>query len=194
MFTITKSSRILRVLGIVVPGMLVAYSANAQEGYGGPYNFGTSPSAEEVAMIDIDVMPDGRGLPAGSGTYEQGKQVYTAKCLACHGVDLGGVADLGAEALIGGRNSLTSDAPSKTIESYWPYASTVFDYIKRAMPFNSPGSLTDDEIYGVVAYILGEANIIDRSDTLDADTLAAVEMPNRDGFIADPRPDVFNYE
>lgn len=139
-------------------------------------------------------MPDGRGLPAGSGDYATGKKVYTAKCMACHGADLGGVKGTGAAALIGGRGSLASGKPKKTVESYWPYASTVFDYVKRAMPFNAPGSLSDDEVYAVVAYVLGEANIFDKSATLDAKTLPMIKMPNEDGFIADPRPDVFNYD
>lgn len=188
-----NSMRLLGAAAVALPLMLGSHAVYAQ-GYGGPYDFGTTATAEEIAAINIDVMPDGRGLPPGSGTYEQGKQVYTANCLACHAADLSGVAEVGAAALIGGRGSLTSDAPSKTIESYWPYASTVFDYVKRAMPFNAPGSLTDDEVYGVVAYILGEADIMDKAATLDAETLATIDMPNKDGFIADPRPDVYNYE
>jgi mono/diheme cytochrome c family protein len=168
--------------------------SSAASGYGGPYNFGTLASDADIAMLDIDAMPDGRGLPAGSGDYETGKQVYTAKCMACHGADLGGVKGTGAAALIGGRGSLASGKPKKTVESYWPYASTVFDYVKRAMPFNAPGSLSDDEVYAVVAYVLGEAKIFDKSATLDAKSLPMIDMPNKDGFISDPRPDVFNYD
>lgn len=193
MSIITNSMRLLGAAGIALPMVFGSQAIHAQ-GYGGPYDFGTTATAEEIAAIDIDAMPDGRGMPPGSGTYDQGKEVYTTNCLACHAADLTGVAEVGAAALIGGRGSLTSDAPSKTIESYWPYASTVFDYVKRAMPFNAPGSLTDDEVYSVVAYILGEANIVDKTATLDAASLAKVEMPNKDGFIADPRPDVYNYE
>jgi len=168
--------------------------SSAASGYGGPYNFGTPASAADIAMLNIDVMPDGRGLPAGSGNYKTGKEVYTAKCMACHGADLAGVKGTGAAALIGGRGSLASGKPKKTVESYWPYASTVFDYVKRAMPFNAPGSLSDDEVYAVVAYVLGEAKIFDKSATLDAKSLPMIDMPNKDGFIADPRPDVFNYD
>ena len=102
--------------------------------------------------------------------------------------------DVGGAALIGGRDSLATGSPKKTVESYWPYASTVFDYVKRAMPFNAPGSLTDTEVYNVVAYILGEANILDRNTVLDASNIASVEMPNKDGFIADLRPDIFKYD
>ena len=168
--------------------------SSAASGYGGPYNFGTPASAADIAMLDIDAMPDGRGLPAGSGKYKTGKEVYTAKCMACHGADLAGVKGTGAAALIGGRGSLASGSPKKTVESYWPYASTVFDYVKRAMPFNAPGSLSDDEVYAVVAYVLGEAKIFDKSATLDAKSLPMIDMPNKDGFIADPRPDIFNYD
>ncbi len=193
MFTITRSKTVLSALVLVSVGAMTSATVVAN-GYGGPYGFGTTPSAAEIAMIDIDVMPDGQGAPAGSGNYEDGKAVYAAQCMACHGADLAGVKGTGAAALIGGRGSLDSGSPKKTVESYWPYASTVFDFVKRAMPFNAPGSMTDDEVYAVVAYVLGEANILDKTATLDASTIGAVEMPNRDGFIADPRPDVFNYD
>jgi cytochrome c len=93
--------------------------------------------------------------------------------------------------LIGGRGTLATKNPVLTVESYWPYATTVFDYVRRAMPFQAPGSLTADEVYAVVAYVLGEANIIDKTMILDAQTLPRVEMPNRDGFISDPRPELF---
>jgi cytochrome c len=161
--------------------------------YGGPYGFGTPATAEEIARIDIDAMPDGRGLPAGSGTHADGQKVYAAKCLACHGEKLEGVKASG-DTLLGGRDSLASGSPVKTIESYWPYATIVFDYVKRAMPFNEPGSLSDDEVYAVTAYILAEGNIIKKTDVMDAKSLPKVQMPNRDGFIADPRPDVHNYD
>lgn len=193
MFTNIKKSRFLKAASLTI--LIGAFTSTASgNGYGGPYNFGTAASAADIAAIDIDAMPDGRGLPAGSGNYEKGKKVYMANCLACHGAELQGVAELGAAALIGGRGSLGSGKPKKTVESYWPYASTVFDFTKRAMPFNAPGSLSDDEVYAVVAYILGEANILDKSITLDAKTLPMINMPNKDGFIADPRPDIFNYE
>lgn len=173
----------------------VGMSATAlAAGYGGPYGFGSEASAQDIAMIDIDAMPDGRGLPAGSGSHAEGKGVYAAKCAACHGPDLAGVKGTGGAALIGGRGTIASGKPKKTVESYWPYASTVFDYVKRAMPFNAPGSLTDDEVYAVTAFILAEGNVIGKSDVMDAKSLPKVEMPNHDGFIADPRPDIFNYD
>lgn len=157
------------------------------------FGFGEVATPEDIAAVDIDVMPDGRGAPPGEGSYAEGKEVFTAKCVACHGVDLGGVAGTGGAALVGGRGSLASGSPKKTVESYWPYASTVFDFIKRAMPLNAPGSLTDAEVYAVTAYILGEADILEKSAVLDAARIGEVQMPNRDGFIADPRPDVYNY-
>jgi len=127
-------------------------------------------------------------------TYAQGKEVFAAQCAACHGDDLAGIPEAGGDKLIGGRGSLASGQPVKTIESYWPYATTLFDYVRRAMPLSAPGSLTDDEVYAVAAYVLGEAGILDQGATLDASSLPKVQMPNRDGFVPDPRPDVANYE
>ena len=179
---------------VLAAGPGFAGNATAQEGYGGPYGFGAPASAEDVAAVDIDAMPDGRGLPPGEGGYEEGEQVYMTQCAACHGQDLGGVAATGGAALVGGRGTLASGKPKKTVESYWPYASTLFDFTKRAMPFHTPGSLTDDQIYAVSAYILAEGDIIGKDEVMNAKTLPAVVMPNHDGFIPDPRPDVFNFD
>jgi cytochrome c len=163
--------------------------------YAGSYGLGSPASASDIAKIDIDVMPDGHGAPPGQGTYAQGKEVYLDNCSGCHGTDMAKpVKGTGAAALRGGRGTLASGKPKKTVESYWPYASTAFDFIKRAMPFNAPGSLSDNEVYAVVAYILAEGNIIDKNTTMNAKALANVKMPNRNGFISDPRPDVFNYD
>lgn len=155
------------------------------------FGFGVAPSAAELARF-LSPMPDGRGLPEGSGSAAQGKVVYEQQCLACHGEHLeGGIGD----RLVGGRGTLINDdptkAPVKTVESYWPYATTLFDYIKRAMPLNAPDSLTHDQVYAVVAYILSAAKIVPADTVLNADKLAKVAMPNRDGFIPDPRPDRF---
>lgn len=152
------------------------------------FGIGRPATEAEIAAIDIDVMPGG-GFPAGSGSFAEGEALYAEACAACHGEDLGGIKELGAPRLIGGRGSLASDAPVKTIESYWPHASTVFDYIKRAMPMNAPGSLSDDEVYAVSAYILGKAGITgtEAEAALDAESMAAIEMPNAGGFVPDPR-------
>ena len=167
--------------------------ARAADDYGGPYGFGKPASAADIARIDIDVRPDGRGAPPGQGNYTEGKKIYAVKCAACHGIDMANpVKGSGAAALRGGRGTLASGKPKKTVESYWPYASTLFDYIKRAMPFNAPGSMADNEIYAVVAYILAEGNIIDRNTVMNAKAIAGVKMPNRDGFIPDARPENFN--
>lgn len=173
---------------------IVSTGAFAGEGYGGPYGFGTTPTAEELAVVDIDAMGDGRGLPPGSGRYAEGKLIYAEKCAACHGDVLEGVKDVSGPALIGGRGTIGSENSKPTIESFWPYAPTVFDYVKRAMPFDAPGSLSDDEIYAVVAFILGEAVIVAKDQEMNAETLALVRMPNRDGFVSDARPDVFNFD
>jgi cytochrome c len=123
--------------------------------------------------------------------------VYETKCSACHGANLQGVAGLpdmpagAALRLIGGRDTLTTKNPVMTVESYWPYATTLFDYVRRAMPFTAPGSLTADELYAVSVFILAEGNIIDKTAVLDARTLPRVQMPNRDGFVPDPRPELF---
>lgn len=179
---------------VLAAGLALAGGATAAGSYGGPYGFGTPATAADIAAWDIDAMPDGRGLPPGQGGYEDGKEVYTMHCAACHGLDLGGVGVTGGAALIGGRGTLASGKPKKTVESFWPFASTLFDYTKRSMPFHTPGSLTDDQVYAVAAYILAEGNIIGKDEVMNAETLPKVVMPNADGFIADPRPDVFNYD
>ena len=142
----------------------------------------TNLSESELAQF-FSSMPDGRGLPEGSGTVKQGEKVYAAQCASCHGAKLeGGIGD----KLIGGRGSLAASggkqAPVKTMESYWPYATTLFDYIKRAMPFSAPGSLSNDDAYAVTAYILNQAQIVPDDATMNKNTLPKVEMPNRNGF------------
>lgn len=176
---------------------LCAPKAAAQStGYNWTYGFGTAPTAEELAAFDgLSGQPDGRGLPPGKGSYDQGKQVYAQQCASCHGEKLEGVPKpgIGGDKLIGARGSLATEAPVKTIESFWPYASTLFDYVKRAMPFNAPGSLSNDDVYAVMAYILAEANIVSKTAVMDQNTVAKVEMPNRGGFVPDPRPEIELY-
>lgn len=158
------------------------------------YGFGSPVSQDDLAKF-VSVQPDGRGLPPGSGDAGKGATIYAERCAACHGDKLQGnpAKGIGGDRLIGGRGTLASKAPVKTVESYWPYAPTLFDYVKRAMPFTTPGSLSDSEVYSVVAYILAEANIIKPTDTIDAATLPKVMMPNRNGFEPDPRPEVQLY-
>jgi mono/diheme cytochrome c family protein len=144
-------------------------------------NLGKSASPEEIASWDISIGPDGAGLPPGSGTPQQGEQIYLAKCLACHGENGSGKPN---DQLVGGRDTLgPAQTPVKTVGSFWPYATTVFDYVRRAMPLNEPKSLHDDEVYAVVAYLLRLNGVIGENDTMDAKTLPAVRMPNRDGFV-----------
>jgi S-disulfanyl-L-cysteine oxidoreductase SoxD len=147
--------------------------------------FGRPIAPADIAPWDISIGPDGTGLPPGRGTVAQGEAVYAAKCQACHG---GKAAGRPNDALVGGKGSLAPDkAPVKTVGSYWPYATTLFDYIRRAMPFQESQSLTSDEVYAVSAYILQLNDIIGKDDVLDAQTLPNVRMPNRDGFMAFPR-------
>src|SRR4051794_39663552 len=190
-----------RRTGIAFALLFATLLANATpcraDGYPSKFNFGETASDADIAKVAIAIPADGARLPPGKGDYETGKQLYASACAACHGDKLQGVAGLpdmpsgAALRLVGGRGTLTSQKPTVTVESYWPYATTLFDYIRRAMPYMAPGSLSDDEVYAVSAYILGEGNIVDRSTILDADTLPKVMMPNRDGFIPDPRPELF---
>ena len=144
-------------------------------------NLGKVITPEEVAPWDISVSPDGAGLPPGSGTPKQGEAVYASKCLACHGEKGAGKPN---DALVGGIGSLAGDKPAlKTVGSFWPYATTIFDYVRRAMPYNESKTLTNDELYAVAAYILQLNGIIGENDTMNAQTLPKVRMPNRDGFV-----------
>jgi S-disulfanyl-L-cysteine oxidoreductase SoxD len=185
------------LLAATLLSMAIVRDEAQAQGYPATFNFGAPATQQEIAGVAIAIPADGKGLPAGSGDYAKGQVVYEAKCAACHGGDLQGVAGLpdmpaGAQLrLIGGRGTLATKNPVMTVESYWPYATTLFDYIRRAMPFTAPGSLTADEIYAVTAYILAEGKIVDRSMVVDAQTLPRVEMPNRHGFVPDPRPEMF---
>ena len=144
-------------------------------------NLGKPISAEDLASWDISIGPDGAGLPPGSGTVKQGEAVFAAKCQACHGEKGAGTPN---DRLVGGQGSLPGDKPPiKTVGSYWPYATTLFDYIRRAMPFNESKSLTSDEAYGVVAYLLNLNGVIPESETMNAQSLPKVTMPNREGFV-----------
>jgi S-disulfanyl-L-cysteine oxidoreductase SoxD len=160
--------------------LLLGLPASAQ----GP-KLGQPIAPGDIAAWDISIAPDGSGLPSGRGTASEGEAVFASKCQACHGERaVGGLND----TLVGGMGSLApGKAPVKTVGSYWPYATTLFDYVRRAMPFQETKSLTSDEIYAVSAYILSLNGIIGTDDVLDAQSLPKVRMPNRDGFNPFPR-------
>lgn len=152
------------------------------------YGVGRAPVAEEIDAWGIVVGPDGKELPSGEGSAAAGREVFALRCAECHGTE-GQGGDKG-DPLVGGEGTLTSPKPLKTVGSYWPYATTIWDYVNRAMPFDRPGTLTHDQVYAVVAYLLFLNGIIGEEDVINAATLPAVKMPNRDGFVPDPRPDL----
>ena len=151
------------------------------------FHIGRIATDEEVRSWDIDVGPDGAGLPEGSGTVSDGAKVYARHCASCHGT-------MGLEGpmpqLVGGQGTLASSQPVKTIGSYWPYATTLFDYINRAMPFTAPQSLATNDIYAVVAWLLFRNGLIDEDTVMNKETLPQVRMLRQRGFVSDPRPDV----
>jgi S-disulfanyl-L-cysteine oxidoreductase SoxD len=156
------------------------------------YHVGRPASPQEIAPLDVDVGPDGQGLPHGSGTAAQGAVVFAAKCAACHGANGAGIPPL-YPALVG-RNPraaefrfATDPNLPRTIGDYWPYATTVFDYVRRAMPFTTPGSLTNDEVYALTAYLLAANQVIPMNATLDSPSLTAVKMPAVGRFVRDNR-------
>lgn len=159
-----------------VAALLLAAGAVCADGP----NLGKRLSAQEIAAWDISILPDGGNLPPGSGTPAQGALAYAQKCVACHGESgKGGIA----AALVGSAPITTISAAQKTIANFWPYPTTVFDFIRRAMPWQQPKSLTDDEAYALTAYIFALNKLIAEDATMNAETLPKVRMPNRDGFI-----------
>ena len=151
------------------------------------FGVGRPATAEEIRDFEAAIAPDGGGLPEGSGTVAAGRDVFVAQCARCHGPK--GEGDVGP-VLAGGQGTLRTARPLKTVGSFWPYATTLWDHINRAMPFDKPGLLKPSEVYAVAGYILNLNGIIGDADVMDAKTLPKVRMPNRDGFVADPRPDV----
>ena len=155
------------------------------------FNIGKIATKLEVAGWDIDIRPDGLGAPKGSGDALSGEEVYAERCASCHG-DFGEGIDRWPE-LVGGSGTLSSHDPVKTTGSYWPYASTIYDYVYRSMPFGEAQSLTYDETYKIVAYLLNMNDIIDEDFILSNENIGKIKMPNRNGFLLpDPRPDVKN--
>ena len=161
--------------------MILALGAYASSVAQETPNLGRLATPAEIAGWDVSIPPDGTGLPPGSGTSEQGAVVYTQKCQSCHGEKGAGKPN---DQLVGGPGTLTTKSPVRTIGSYWPYATTVFDFIRRAMPWPQPKTLTSDETYALTAYILKLNGIIGDNDTMNAQTLPKVRMPNRDGFVS----------
>src|ERR1700755_572529 len=153
------------------------------------YGIGRIATPDEIAGWNIDVGRDGSGLPAGSGNVSHAHDIFVEQCAGCHGDK--GEGAIG-DRLVGGQGTLATAKPVRTVGSYWPYAPTLFDYIRRAMPQNAPQSLSNDDVYAVSAYILNLNGLLPSDATLDAKTLSAIKMPNRNMFVGDPRPDVKN--
>jgi cytochrome c len=171
---------------ILIAGILWAGGPADQEQTHG-YGLGRPATDQEIKAWNIDVAPTGEGLPAGQGTAKQGAALFAVRCATCHG-PTGKEGPM--DRLIGGAGTLASQHPIKTVGSYWPYATTLYDYVHRAMPFPAPQSLSPDEVYSVVAWLLYQNGIIAEDTVLDARSLPGISMPNRRGFSSDPRPDV----
>lgn len=180
-----RSARCATILCVVLPALVACTSPGTPSPDAGLTQIGTPVDAKTLAAWTLDVAPDGRGLPPGSGDVRTGALIFAAKCAACHGVHGEGLI---GDPLVGGQGTLQSANPKRTVGSYWPYATTLFDYIRRAMPYNAPQSLTADEVYALSAWILNQNGIVPADARLDADSLAALRMPNHDGFVPDPRP------
>ncbi len=151
------------------------------------FGIGHPATPLEVQRWNIDINPGGEGLPKGQGTAQLGARVYAKHCAGCHGpTGLEGPKP----SLVGGQGTLGTPHPAKTVGSYWPYATTLYDYIYRAMPPTAPQSLSPDQVYALVAWILFRNGIIKETDVLTAQTLPTIPMPNHEGFVSDPRPDV----
>ncbi len=168
-------------------GVLAGFAATVHGEPAARYGFGETPAAATIEALDIAIGPDGEELPAGSGSVAAGAKLYAERCAMCHGASAREGPD---PVLVGGQGTLAGPEPLLTIGSYWAYPTTVYDYIARAMPFFAPGSLTPDEVYALCAYLLNANGIIADDAVMDRVSLPAVQMPNRNGFIPDPRPDV----
>lgn len=166
---------------------LILLCASAMAAQSSRFGVGRPPTPEEVRTLGSAIAPDGTGLPAGSGTVSQGRTIFAAQCARCHGAT--GEGDVGAR-LVGGQGTLRTPKPLRTVGSFWPYATTLWDYVNRAMPFDKPGLLQPAEVYAVSAFILNLNGIVREDAVMDSTTLPKVQMPNRDGFVPDARPDV----
>ena len=161
---------------VVILGALCSSSYATEVGP----KLGKLASQKKIKQWDTDIFPNGRGLPKGKGNVTEGKKVYQKYCLSCHGVDGSGDS---ADELAGAMHSLTDNPPDKTIGTYWPYATTLFDFTRRSMPLNSPGILSNNQLYAVTAYMLYLNGIVSEDKVLNVNNLAKIKMPNRNGFI-----------
>src|ERR1700720_1393248 len=168
---------------------LIALARAARAQAQSPYGIGRTATPAEIAGWNIDIDRDGDNLPSGSGRVSHGHEVFDQQCAACHGAK--GEGGLG-DQLVGGQGTLATSKPIRTVGSYWPYAPPLFDYIRRAMPQNAPGSLSNEDVYAVSAYILHLNGLLPADAVLDAKTTTAIKMPNRKMFVDDARPDVKN--
>ena len=181
---------LVKFLFLVMTSLSISFSSHAENR---KYNIGKLATKTAVAGWDIDVRPDGVGAPKGSGNAIDGEEIYVNRCAACHG-DFGEGVDRWP-VLVGGDGTLASHDPEKTTGSYWPYASTIFDYVYRSMPFGEAQTLTHDETYKLVAYLLNMNEIIDEDFVLSDKNIGKIKMPNASGFLLpDPRPDVTKYK
>lgn len=159
-----------------------AFGVLAGAAWAQPYGIGRHATPEQIAGWNIDISPDGAGLPPGHGTAREGKAIYAQQCASCHGAEGEGGSVQPGPRLAGGRGTLMTAHPVKTVGSYWPYATTLFDYIRRSMPYNAPESLSADQLYAVTAYVLFLNGLVGEDAVLDVTSLPKVRMPNRDGF------------
>ena len=189
MFRLVKLGAVIAtVTAVVAVTAMSGFATHTQSRLG----IGEVATPAEISRWDIDIRPDGQGLPEGRGDVQQGDEIFAELCASCHGDFAEGLGNY--PALVGGEPSAlkTDERPEKTIGSYWPYASTLCVYIRRAMPFGEAQSLSADETYALTAFLLSMNDIIPEDSTLDAESLAAIKMPNEDGFYFDPQPDVAN--
>ncbi|MFI5413284.1 MAG: c-type cytochrome [Candidatus Lutacidiplasmatales archaeon] len=169
---------------LVVAMFLIPSCATAQNA-----RIGKPATEAQIHAIDLTVFPSGAGLPVGKGTAAKGRDIFKDKCAVCHN-DKGEGRENQYPALVGGIGTINTPKPVRTVGSYWPYATTIFDYVRRAMPYDHPGSLATDESYSAVAFILNLNGIIGENDEMNEKTLPQVKMPNAGNFVPDARPDV----
>jgi cytochrome c len=180
-FHVLRSAAVVLLALVTILAGTIAFADSGKRRYG----IGREALPHEIAGWDIDVRPDGQGLPPGRGSVKDGEEVYMARCAACHGEFGEGAGRF--PHIAGGQGTLASHDPNKTVGSYFPYLSTLFDYTRHAMPFGDAQSLTNDELYAVVAYVLHLNDVVDEKFELSKDTWAKVKMPNAGGFREDDR-------